>query len=69
MIDDLIYALTDPTDFAEEHCGWYADDYVHDVAVFGNDYSIRDSACDAIREWAEESEENMAILRAAGGTA
>jgi hypothetical protein len=62
-IDRLVNALADPGSFAEEHCEWYADDYVYDCAEHGGDYSIRDSAMDAIRQWAEESEENMETLK------
>jgi hypothetical protein len=64
-IELLVNRMPDPVSFAEEHCDWYADDYCHDSAEHGSDYSINDSAMDAIRGWAVGSIDNLDILRRA----
>jgi len=72
-IDDFVNVLTDPVEFAEEHCEWYSDDYYLDCEeedgdwypIDGSDYSMNDAAMDAIREWAVLSEENQQTLREA----
>ena len=62
-IDNLVNQLNSPQDFAEEFCNWYDADYVEEARDHARDWSILDYAMDTIRQWAAESDENLAILR------